>query len=86
MYGRYTQDLGAFAKDEAARIRQQQKHRKAFPQERALGPELLEYDQSRCARCRSKEPAGARHPGRAAPSHGDGGASCETHSPGPPAQ
>ncbi|XP_037764661.1 chloride channel protein 2 isoform X2 [Chelonia mydas] len=52
MYGRYTQDLGAFAKDEAARIRQQQKHRKAFPQERALGPELLEYDQSRCARCR----------------------------------
>ncbi|CAM5174115.1 unnamed protein product [Natator depressus] len=52
MYGRYTQDLGAFAKDEAARIRQQQKHWKAFPQERALGPELREYDQSRCARCR----------------------------------
>ncbi|CAM4607696.1 chloride channel protein 2 isoform X2 [Lepidochelys kempii] len=52
MYGRYTQDLGAFAKDEAARIRLQQKHWKAFPQERALGPELLEYDQSRCAHCR----------------------------------
>nr|XP_048721413.1 chloride channel protein 2 isoform X1 [Caretta caretta] len=52
MYGRYTQDLGAFAKDEAARIRLQQKHWKAFPQERALGPELLEYDQSRCTRCR----------------------------------
>ncbi|CAM5137889.1 unnamed protein product [Eretmochelys imbricata] len=52
MYGRYTQDLGAFAKDEAARIRLQQKRWKAFPQERALGPELLEYDQSRCARCR----------------------------------
>ncbi|CAM2119326.1 unnamed protein product [Caretta caretta] len=52
MYGRYTQDLGAFAKDEAARIRLQQKHWKAFPQERALGPELLEYNQSRCTRCR----------------------------------
>ncbi|XP_043347993.1 chloride channel protein 2 isoform X1 [Dermochelys coriacea] len=52
MYGRYTQDLGAFAKDEAARIRLQQERWKAFPEERALGPELLEYDQSRCARCR----------------------------------
>uniref|UniRef100_A0A8C3SC91 Chloride channel protein 2 n=1 Tax=Chelydra serpentina TaxID=8475 RepID=A0A8C3SC91_CHESE len=52
MYGRYTQDLGAFAKDEAARIRRQQERWKAFPKERARGPELLEYDQSRCARCR----------------------------------
>ncbi|KAM7160858.1 chloride channel protein 2 isoform 2-T2 [Macrochelys suwanniensis] len=52
MYGRYTQDLGAFAKDEAARIRRQQERWKAFPKEPARGPELLEYDQSRCARCR----------------------------------
>ncbi|XP_074925067.1 chloride channel protein 2 [Chelonoidis abingdonii] len=52
MYGRYTQDLGAFAKKEAARIRLQQERQKAFPKERARGPELLEYDQSRCARCR----------------------------------
>ncbi|XP_044887072.1 chloride channel protein 2 isoform X2 [Mauremys mutica] len=52
MYGRYTQDLGAFAKEEAARVRLQQERRKAFPKERARGPELLEYDQSRCARCR----------------------------------
>ncbi|KAM9127545.1 chloride channel protein 2 [Pangshura tecta] len=52
MYGRYTQDLGAFAKEEAARVRLQLERRKAFPKERARGPELLEYDQSRCARCR----------------------------------
>ncbi|XP_067392611.1 chloride channel protein 2 [Emydura macquarii macquarii] len=52
MYGRYTQDLGAFAKDEAARIRLQQERRRAFPKEQARGPELLEYSQSRCARCR----------------------------------
>uniref|UniRef100_A0A452IUX3 Chloride channel protein 2 n=1 Tax=Gopherus agassizii TaxID=38772 RepID=A0A452IUX3_9SAUR len=52
MYGHYTQDLGAFAKKEAARVRLQQERRKAFPKERAHGPELLEYDQSRCARCR----------------------------------
>ncbi|XP_025051693.1 chloride channel protein 2, partial [Alligator sinensis] len=52
MYGRYTQDLGAFAKDEAARIRVQQEHWKAFPRERLRPPELLEYSQSRCAPCR----------------------------------
>ncbi|XP_059587181.1 chloride channel protein 2 isoform X3 [Alligator mississippiensis] len=52
MYGRYTQDLGAFAKDEAARIRVQQERWKAFPRERLRPPELLEYSQSRCAPCR----------------------------------
>ncbi|XP_074859754.1 chloride channel protein 2 [Carettochelys insculpta] len=51
MYGRYTQDLGAFAKDEAARIRLQEGHRKAFLKERTRVPELLEYNQSRCACC-----------------------------------
>ncbi|XP_066475867.1 chloride channel protein 2 isoform X1 [Tiliqua scincoides] len=52
MYGHYTQDLGAFAKDEAARIRLQQERWKPSPKERLHLPELLEYDQSRCARCR----------------------------------
>lgn len=56
MYGRYTQDLGAFAKDEAARIQLQQERWKPTPKERLHSRELLEYDQSRCARCRSKEP------------------------------
>ncbi|XP_053165295.1 chloride channel protein 2 isoform X2 [Hemicordylus capensis] len=52
MYGRYTQDLGAFAKDEAARIRLQQERWKPSAKERLRPSELLEYDQSRCARCR----------------------------------
>ncbi|XP_050820234.1 chloride channel protein 2 isoform X2 [Gopherus flavomarginatus] len=52
MYGHYTQDLGAFAKKEAARVRLQQERRKALLKEHTHGPELLEYDQSRCARCR----------------------------------
>ncbi|XP_019388355.1 PREDICTED: chloride channel protein 2 isoform X2 [Crocodylus porosus] len=52
MYGRYTQDLGTFAKDEAARIRVQQERWKAFPRERLRPPELLEYSQGRCAPCR----------------------------------
>ncbi|NXC65246.1 CLCN2 protein, partial [Aleadryas rufinucha] len=48
MYGRYTQDLGTFAKDEAARLRLQEgdtprPHRPS---------ELLEYTQGRCASCR----------------------------------
>ncbi|XP_043926341.1 chloride channel protein 2-like [Protopterus annectens] len=52
MYGRYTQDLGTFAKEEAARLRHEEDRRKTFPKERAKGPELLEYDKSRCAKCR----------------------------------
>ncbi|CAI5775986.1 channel 2 isoform X1 [Podarcis lilfordi] len=52
MYGRYTQDLGAYAKDEAARIRLQQECWKPSPKDRLRPSELLEYDQSRCARCR----------------------------------
>nr|XP_003224376.2 PREDICTED: chloride channel protein 2 [Anolis carolinensis] len=52
MYGRYTQDLGAFAKDEAARIRLQQERWKPSPKDRLRPSELLEYDQSRCTRCR----------------------------------
>uniref|UniRef100_A0A8U8ATY4 Chloride channel protein 2 n=1 Tax=Geospiza parvula TaxID=87175 RepID=A0A8U8ATY4_GEOPR len=45
MYGRYTQDLGTFAKDEAARLRLQEGD---TPQPRHPS-ELLEYTQGRCA-------------------------------------
>lgn len=59
MYGRYTQELGAFAKEEAARIRLGGPEPwKGSPSARAT-PELLEYGQSRCARCRSKIQIGA---------------------------
>ncbi|XP_077963014.1 chloride channel protein 2 isoform X4 [Gasterosteus aculeatus] len=45
MYGRYTQELGVFAKEEAARLRDSGQRRS-----RAL--DLLEYDKGRCAKCR----------------------------------
>uniref|UniRef100_A0A8C5J413 Chloride channel protein 2 n=1 Tax=Junco hyemalis TaxID=40217 RepID=A0A8C5J413_JUNHY len=48
MYGRYTQDLGTFAKDEAARLRLQEGD---TPQPRSPS-ELLEYTQGRCGPCR----------------------------------
>ncbi|NWR41989.1 CLCN2 protein, partial [Regulus satrapa] len=48
MYGRYTQDLGTFAKDEAARLRLQEED---VPRPRRPS-ELLEYSQGRCAPCR----------------------------------
>uniref|UniRef100_F7GFC3 Chloride channel protein 2 n=1 Tax=Monodelphis domestica TaxID=13616 RepID=F7GFC3_MONDO len=52
MYGRYTQDLGAFAKEEAARIRLGSAEPWKGPPSPRAPPELLEYGQSRCARCR----------------------------------
>ncbi|XP_003802911.1 chloride channel protein 2 [Otolemur garnettii] len=52
MYGRYTQDLGAFAKEEAARIRLGGPEPWRGPLSPRAPPELLEYGQSRCARCR----------------------------------
>ncbi|XP_070646852.1 chloride channel protein 2 isoform X3 [Bos indicus] len=52
MYGRYTQDLGAFAKEEAARIRLGGPEPWQGPPSPRAPPELLEYGQSRCARCR----------------------------------
>ncbi|XP_039097601.1 chloride channel protein 2 isoform X1 [Hyaena hyaena] len=51
MYGRYTQDLGAFAKEEAARIRLGGPETWRGPPSPRAPPELLEYGQSRCARC-----------------------------------
>uniref|UniRef100_A0A8B9EX27 Chloride channel protein 2 n=1 Tax=Anser cygnoides TaxID=8845 RepID=A0A8B9EX27_ANSCY len=55
MYGRYTQDLGTFAKDEAARLRlQQEQGDDGTPQPRRPS-ELLEYSQGCCApRCAQK--------------------------------
>lgn len=54
MYGRYTQDLGAFAKEEAARIRLAGPEPWRSPLSSPAPLELLEYGQSRCARCRSE--------------------------------
>uniref|UniRef100_A0A671FCY4 Chloride channel protein 2 n=1 Tax=Rhinolophus ferrumequinum TaxID=59479 RepID=A0A671FCY4_RHIFE len=55
MYGRYTQDLGAFAKEEAARIRLGGPEPWRGPLSPRVPPELLEYGQSRCARCRTQQ-------------------------------
>ncbi|XP_055580059.1 chloride channel protein 2 isoform X4 [Falco cherrug] len=52
MYGRYTQDLGTFAKDEAARLRLQQGHGEGDTPRPRRPSELLEYTQGRCAPCR----------------------------------
>ncbi|KAL6105016.1 clcn2 [Pungitius sinensis] len=45
MYGRYTQELGAYAKEEAARLRES-------GQRGGRPLDLLEYDKGRCAKCR----------------------------------
>ncbi|KAM6304814.1 chloride channel protein 2 [Aegotheles albertisi] len=52
MYGRYTQDLGTFAKDEAARLRLQQRHGEGGIPRPRRPSELLEYTQGHCAPCR----------------------------------
>ncbi|NXF42678.1 CLCN2 protein, partial [Oceanites oceanicus] len=52
MYGRYTQDLGTFAKDEAARLRLQQEHGEGGTPRPRRPSKLLEYTQGRCAPCR----------------------------------
>uniref|UniRef100_A0A8C7MN23 Chloride voltage-gated channel 2 n=1 Tax=Oncorhynchus kisutch TaxID=8019 RepID=A0A8C7MN23_ONCKI len=51
MYGRYTQELGAYAKEEAARLREEGGWRPSVT-ERSRSLELLEYDRGRCAKCR----------------------------------
>ncbi|XP_025230928.1 chloride channel protein 2 isoform X12 [Macaca mulatta] len=55
MYGRYTQDLGAFAKEEAARIRLGGPEPWKGPPSPRAAPELLEYGRSRCAQCRTQQ-------------------------------
>uniref|UniRef100_A0AAY5KPI3 4Fe-4S ferredoxin-type domain-containing protein n=1 Tax=Esox lucius TaxID=8010 RepID=A0AAY5KPI3_ESOLU len=51
MYGRYTQELGVYAKEEAARLREESGRRRSIT-ERSRSLELLEYDKGRCAKCR----------------------------------
>ncbi|KAM9317618.1 chloride channel protein 2b [Pholidichthys leucotaenia] len=50
MYGRYTQELGVYAKEEAARLRESAQRRSLSERSRTL--DLLEYDKGRCAKCR----------------------------------
>uniref|UniRef100_A0A3Q0STJ4 Chloride voltage-gated channel 2 n=1 Tax=Amphilophus citrinellus TaxID=61819 RepID=A0A3Q0STJ4_AMPCI len=50
MYGRYTQELGVYAKEEAARLRESGQRRSVTKRSRTL--DLLEYDKGRCAKCR----------------------------------
>ncbi|XP_078140211.1 chloride channel protein 2-like [Centroberyx gerrardi] len=50
MYGRYTQELGVYAKEEAARLREGSQRRSVSERSRTL--DLLEYDKGRCAKCR----------------------------------
>lgn len=52
MYGRYTQELGVYAKEEAARLRESGQRRSISDRSRTL--DLLEYEKGRCAKCRSK--------------------------------
>uniref|UniRef100_A0A674DZ46 Chloride voltage-gated channel 2 n=1 Tax=Salmo trutta TaxID=8032 RepID=A0A674DZ46_SALTR len=51
MYGRYTQELGVYAKEEAARLREEGVRRPSVA-ERSRSLELLENDKGRCAKCR----------------------------------
>ncbi|KAF0030252.1 hypothetical protein F2P81_016983 [Scophthalmus maximus] len=51
MYGRYTQELGVYAKEEAARLRESGQRRSVSERSRTL--DLLEYNKGRCAKCRS---------------------------------
>ncbi|KAJ8367845.1 hypothetical protein SKAU_G00078730 [Synaphobranchus kaupii] len=51
MYGRYTQELGVYAKEEAARLREEGGLRRPVV-ERSRSAELLEYNKGRCAKCR----------------------------------
>lgn len=50
MYGRYTQELGAYAKEEAARLREDGTLRRTTSV-RGQAPELLEYEKNPCAKC-----------------------------------
>uniref|UniRef100_A0A8C7I9T5 Chloride voltage-gated channel 2 n=1 Tax=Oncorhynchus kisutch TaxID=8019 RepID=A0A8C7I9T5_ONCKI len=54
MYGRYTQELGAYAKEEAARLREEGVRRPSVT-ERSRSLELLENDKGCCAKCRTQK-------------------------------
>ncbi|XP_073722036.1 chloride channel protein 2 isoform X2 [Misgurnus anguillicaudatus] len=51
MYGRYTQELGVYAKEEAARLREDGHHRRSIS-ERSPSLKVLEYEKGRCVKCR----------------------------------
>lgn len=53
MYGRYTQELGVYAKEEAARLREDG-HRRRSISERSPSLKVLEYEKGRCVKCRSE--------------------------------
>ncbi|MEQ2195729.1 hypothetical protein XENOCAPTIV_017419 [Xenoophorus captivus] len=52
MYGRYTQELGVFAKEEAARLKESGQRRSTS--ERSRTQDLLEY-KGRCAKCHKSQ-------------------------------
>ncbi|XP_051778106.1 chloride channel protein 2c isoform X3 [Erpetoichthys calabaricus] len=52
MYGRYTQELGEFAKEEAARLREKSSFRRTPLHDRSRSAELLEYEKGHCTKCR----------------------------------
>ncbi|XP_039516438.1 chloride channel protein 2b isoform X1 [Pimephales promelas] len=51
MYGRYTQELGVYAKEEAARLREDSRQRRSLS-DRSPSLKLLEYEKGRCVKCR----------------------------------
>ncbi|KAK9961711.1 hypothetical protein ABG768_007113 [Culter alburnus] len=51
MYGRYTQELGVYAKEEAARLREDSRQRRSIS-DRSPSLKLLEYEKGRCVKCR----------------------------------
>ncbi|XP_051535248.1 chloride channel protein 2-like [Myxocyprinus asiaticus] len=51
MYGRYTQELGVYAKEEAARLREDSRHRRSIS-DHSPSLKLLEYEKGRCVKCR----------------------------------
>lgn len=53
MYGRYTQELGVYAKEEAARLREDSRQRRSIS-DRSPSLKLLEYEKGRCVKCRSE--------------------------------
>ena len=53
MYGRYTQELGVYAKEEAARLRDGGRLQRTTSV-RSRSAELLEYEKEPCAKCHSK--------------------------------
>lgn len=53
MYGRYTQELGVYAKEEAARLRNGGGLRRNT-NIRSRAADLLEYEKDPCAKCQCK--------------------------------